>query len=412
MIESDGGQKPTGEGPQSELEELLRETPAAARESEQTAFDRLAAPLGDRLVLFGAGQLGGKTLAGLRRMGIEPLAFVDNNSAFWGKSIDGLLVLSPMAAAERFGQSAAFVVTIWSPGAKRRFSHIKEQLTGLGCSRVVSFIPLFWKYPDIFLPHYRIDLPHKIHARATEIRGAFALFTDTESQSEFVTQLRWLQSWDGFDHAQTSSSEVTYLPDSIFAVGPDEVFVDCGAFDGDTIRTFIQHACGTRPFERVVAFEPDPANFTKLGMYLAMLPGDLRRRIAPHKLGVGARQEKLKFQATGTVSSAISAKGTMEIDVVTLDEILNGDVPTYVKMDIEGAEPGALAGGQRMIRQHRPVLAVCVYHRQDHLWWLPLLMHSFDERYRLFLRRYGDEYADVVCYAVPPERLLRGSARA
>ena len=74
-------------------------------------------------------------------------------------------------------------------------------------------------------------------------------------------------------------------------------------------------------------------------------------------------------------------------------------------MDIEGAEVDALTGARQAICRDLPVVAACVYHRQEHLWEVPLLLHSLSGEYNLFLRRYGDEFADVVCYAVPPHRL-------
>ena len=39
------------------------------------------------------------------------------------------------------------------------------------------------------------------------------------------------------------------------------------------------------------------------------------------------------------------------------------------------------------IAQHAPALAICVYHRQQHLWELPLQIDALRRDYRLFLRR-------------------------
>ncbi|MCX6066029.1 MAG: hypothetical protein NT121_09780, partial [Chloroflexi bacterium] len=93
---------------QAKLNQLLQEDVAAAKVREQTAFDEATAPFGKSLVLFGAGNLGKKTLAGLRSAGIEPLAFSDNNRELWGKKIEGIEVFSPSDAAAKFGKSAAF----------------------------------------------------------------------------------------------------------------------------------------------------------------------------------------------------------------------------------------------------------------------------------------------------------------
>src|SRR5512136_2324383 len=95
-----------------QLEDLLKETVDNVVYRQRSTFDELTAHTGKSLVLFGAGGLGRKTLAGLRRMDISPLAFSDNNPALWGQEIDGVPILAPEDAAARFGDSAAFVVTI------------------------------------------------------------------------------------------------------------------------------------------------------------------------------------------------------------------------------------------------------------------------------------------------------------
>ena len=97
----------------------------------------------------------------------------------------------------------------------------------------------------------------------------------------------------------------------------------------------------------------------------------------------------------------------MEVECATLDELIRDDAPTFIKMDIEGVEPDALAGARGIIQRHLPVLAVSLYHRQEHLWQLPLLVRSLAADYQLFLRRYSDDCWEQVLYAIPPSRLVR-----
>jgi len=87
------------------LQKLFSETMADVYQREHSTFDKLAEPFGKSLVLFGAGGLGKKTLAGLRRIGIEPLAFADNNQTLWGKYVNGVQVLSLKDAVKKFGKS-------------------------------------------------------------------------------------------------------------------------------------------------------------------------------------------------------------------------------------------------------------------------------------------------------------------
>jgi hypothetical protein len=81
--------------------------------------------------------------------------------------------------------------------------------------------------------------------------------------------------------------------------------------------------------------------------------------------------------------------------------------PTFIKMDIEGAEPLALLGAHELLRRYHPVLAVCTYHRTEHLWQIPNLIHAIAPEYRIFLRRYAEECWEGVCYAIPPQRLKK-----
>jgi hypothetical protein len=74
-------------------------------------------------------------------------------------------------------------------------------------------------------------------------------------------------------------------------------------------------------------------------------------------------------------------------------------------MDIEGAEPDALLGTRKTIQKNMPVMAICLYHAQEHLWQIPLLIQSISNDYKFFLRRYSDECWETVCYAVPRNRL-------
>ena len=83
------------------FERLHSESPAAVRERAAKSFDAVAAPFSDALLLFGAGWLGRFVLNGLRKAGVEPIAFIDNNPMIWGTTVEGLPVLSPVDALAR-----------------------------------------------------------------------------------------------------------------------------------------------------------------------------------------------------------------------------------------------------------------------------------------------------------------------
>ena len=386
----------------NELDRLLDEDVSSVIERERTSFDKRVYPFGKSLVLFGAGNLGRKVLARLRQDNIEPLAFTDNNPALWGKYVEGINILHPNEATEKFGRKAAFIVTIWSPQSGHRFSVTKQKLIALNCEKVVSFVPLFWKFSDTFLPDNFMDLPHKIYEHADDIRKTFNLLADDESRITYLAQLEWRIKAD-FDGLPERSMQPQYFPEDIFALSADEVFIDCGAFGGDTVKKFRQYS--NNFFKQIVAFEPDPLNFQTLSTHVKNLSVDIKEKITLFQNAVGGGEFKLKFAGTGTASSLLSEKGDIEVDSVSLDKALRNCSPTYIKMDIEGAEFDALSGARKIIKKTSPILGICLYHRQDHLWRIPLLLQSFSENYKFFLRSYDEEGWELVCYAVPKERL-------
>jgi FkbM family methyltransferase len=386
---------------ENQLDAILSEPLSEVLHREQSSFDEQATPFEKSLVLFGAGSLGQKALAGLRRLGIEPLAFTDNDPSKWGKEISGIKIYSLQRAVEEYGQKAAFVITIWKGESPDRMAERRQQLLDLNCKKVIQFGYLFWKYPEIFLPHYALDLPHNVIIHADEVRKVFSLWDDVDSQNEYLAQIKWRILLD-FDSLPAPVSHEIYFPDDLVKNIPEDVFVDCGAFDGDTIRNILHSKWNS--LAKIIAFEPDPVNFLKLQQFAFSLPASIRGKILLQKLAIGLQKGKVQFKATGTESSSIG-NGDHEVDCISLDEILSNERPTFIKMDIEGSEFEALMGAQNIIQKELPILAICVYHHQDHVWRIPSLICSLSDQYRFFLRPHLLEVWDLVCYAIPKFRL-------
>jgi FkbM family methyltransferase len=196
-----------------------------------------------------------------------------------------------------------------------------------------------------------------------------------------------------------------YFPQDVYRLRQDEVLIDCGAFDGDTIRAFIGLR-GDR-FTRIVGFEPDDLNWHKLRQTVEGLPEPIRRRIQCFPYALGASRGSMKFEFTGTELSK-AGHGQSVVTVVALDDALEDETPTIIKFDIEGGELDALAGARQTINRHLPVLAVSTYHRQSDLWNIALSVSGTSSDYRHFLRPHGFEGWDLVSYAVPAGRSIEG----
>jgi FkbM family methyltransferase len=395
--------------PDQQLEVLLSEDAEHARTRAQSAYDLAAGAFANRLVLFGAGRFGRMINRKLRDLHIEPLAFADNNPNLWSKKIDDTEVMSPKEAVSLYGQSAVFVVSIWNgeAAAADRMGDRVRQLKALGCQVVIPFGFLFWKHHEAFLPHYCLDLPEKVMNQKHLIRAAMQLCSDAYSREEFVAQVGFRTLLD-FDLISRSVEGKHYFPPNLFSLHDHEVFIDCGAFDGDTIVDFVEQTRGH--FERLLAFEPDPITYPNLQARVEQLDSNLRERIQIRQEAIGRKPGKINFEATGTMLST-TGSGSSIVPVADLDSALESIPPTFIKFDVEGFELEALMGASEVLRRTRPILAVSAYHEQNHLWRVPLLLSSMlPEKYQFFFRPHGAESWDLVCYAVPEERLCAHSA--
>src|SRR5579863_3894233 len=92
------------------FELILSESVDQVGRREERAFDEAAGSGAESLVLYGAGNLGREVLHGLRKNGLDAIAFADANPALRGQKVEGLPVFLPEDAAQKYGRSSAFVI--------------------------------------------------------------------------------------------------------------------------------------------------------------------------------------------------------------------------------------------------------------------------------------------------------------
>jgi FkbM family methyltransferase len=373
----------------TDLASLLAEAEVDADARAEQLIARELPNGNQALVLCGAGWLGRKMLDGLRRNGVTPLAFADNDRRLHGQSIDGVPVKSVGDAVRELSQ-ATFVITAYNP------SELSAQLRSLGVvpasSRALAFANA-----STLLPQNAIDLPSTVLRDADDVLAAANLWADEESKAVYEHLLRWHLLLAPPARAASPGRD-TYFPPSIVHLSDDEQFVDCGAFDGDSVRGFLELTGGR--FSRIDAMEPDPDNLRKLRSFIATLPVEDQQRIYVHPVAVGRERRTLRFRHGVGPASTIAEEGEYDVACVSLDEELAAAAPTYVKVDVEGAEPDVIRGAAHLITKHAPTMAVVLYHRTSDMWTIPLALRQLRSDYRLYLRRYAEDCWETVCHAV------------
>jgi FkbM family methyltransferase len=180
--------------------------------------------------------------------------------------------------------------------------------------------------------------------------------------------------------------------DSIIQTTNQEIFVDCGGFDGDTTLEFIKKYPN---YLKIFFFEPSELNFTRASENLKDF-----KNVCLLPLGVSDKKDTLLFNHNNGSTCSISTSGSSKIDVVTIDETVNEKI-TFIKMDLEGWELKALQGAKKHILENHPKLAISTYHNAADFRKVPEFILSLRDDYDLYLRHYSEGWSETVMYFIP-----------
>lgn len=205
-----------------------------------------------------------------------------------------------------------------------------------------------------------------------------------------------IQAGHIIDHIfpQLKVSRDMYYEPGIIHFEKEEVFVDGGSYDlGKAID--LKMLTGVK---KVYAFEADPKNY-EYCQSIKQKEAFEEAQIYPYGLWSG--RETMRFHATGDSGALFSDNGSIEVETCALDDIVDSsDKITFIKMDIEGAELEALKGCSKTIKRDKPKLAVCIYHKPEDMYELPMFIKSLVPDYRLYMRAYSNREIEMVLYAV------------
>lgn len=161
-----------------------------------------------------------------------------------------------------------------------------------------------------------------------------------------------------------------------------EVFVDVGAFTGDSVLDFIS-TYGKAGYSKIYCYEMSENNLEFLKVNL----NDFNDIIFKHN-AVTDRAREISYDENEDSSATKEGGKTKSVKGVSLDEDISEKL-SLIKMDIEGGERNALIGAKKHISQTKPKLLISVYHNNTDLFELPKLIKDFNSSYDLHLRYYG-----------------------
>lgn len=139
-------------------------------------------------------------------------------------------------------------------------------------------------------------------------------------------------------------------------IKPGMMVVDIGAHIGYFTRIFSKLVGSSG---RVVAFEPDPQNFALLQKNMAGLPNVtlVNAAVSDKKGSIDFYQIEDSTGCHTTVPTNAPAK-KFSVDAIAMDDFSQSFFPDVIKMDIEGGEPSALRGMERILTGRRSLCIV------------------------------------------------------
>lgn len=158
----------------------------------------------------------------------------------------------------------------------------------------------------------------------------------------------------------------------------NEVYVDLGAYNGDTIEEFLTVTRGK--YISIYAMEPDRKNFKKLCRNTENL-----LHVYAYNSVAWSCETQIPFSTKAGRQSSVVTTGQLA-EARSVDGMLDGEQATIIKMDVEGCEREAIWGSAHTIKKYSPKLMVSLYHRNEDIFELPLLIKKLNPDYKCYIR--------------------------
>lgn len=250
----------------------------------------------------------------------------------------------------------------------------------------------FFRYSglDLAMPDFIMDFNEDFIAHENEYKKVYDLLCDEKSKKVFQKVLNFKMSFD-FDFMQgfTNNHEEQYFDKELIPKINDIVFVDGGAYVGDTLPSIIK---AFPLYKKIYCFEP-----SVLHLNIAKREFSSNDKIEFINCGLGNKIQNADSQEEMQLNCAHDYQA---LNINTLDNLVKEKVD-FIKLDIEGDEQDALKGARDIIHKHHPVLAVCVYHKAEDWYKVPQIILNIRDDYDVYLRHYMEGIYETVMYFIP-----------
>lgn len=232
------------------------------------------------------------------------------------------------------------------------------------------------------------------------VNSNIAFLEDTQSVVQYkgVIKARQTLRYADLPNAKKKKLPTQYFDKDIIPIDDTHVFIDGGAWVGDSIYWLNKRMGG---FRKIVAFEPGDRQYGRLKERYGK-----DKRVSLIHAGLWSADGELMFRnsAAGGDAKIVTddiSENCIRIPVKSIDQSKECRQVTFIKMDIEGSEQAALKGAEQTIRRNHPILAICLYHSNEDMVKIPKWLHDNFPEYKFYFRHYSYGLTESVLYAIP-----------
>lgn len=290
-------------------------------------------------------------------------------------------------------ENSIVVITVTRPEYEREILEYLEKI-GLQKNQII-FAKNFYEFNLPYVPEeLRYEGFNFYLKNKNKIIDCFDLFSDSISKEIYVNFIK-THMLKTVQPIPCHSSKEQYFPRDVRLKKGYLKIIHCGAFTGDTIKDLKENV---GKINTLICIEPDLKNFKILKKFLTSEKEAIAEEVIILPCAVYSDEKRLSFKSAGPESTLVE-RGEDIVQCIALDHVFINFEPTYITMDVEGAELEALEGSKEIIKKYKPDLAICVYHYPQHIWEIPLFIKKLNLGYKFYLRNYRGFTVETVLYA-------------
>lgn len=211
----------------------------------------------------------------------------------------------------------------------------------------------------------------------SELQAVYDMLADDFSRKVYANIINFKISGNIKYLDEVTTPKVDIYKD-IIRPNLNEVYVDLGAYNGDTIEEFLTVTRGK--YISIYAMEPDRKNFKKLCKNTQNF-----LHVYAYNSVAWSCETQIPFSTKAGRQSSVVTTGQLA-EARSVDGMLDGEQATIIKMDVEGCEREAIWGSAHTIKKYSPKLMVSLYHRNEDIFELPLLIKKLNPNYKCYIR--------------------------